>query len=63
MANNKGYFEFSDGHAWEQVERHSVLRLLDEGVEVYGINLVEETEHLIEDLDDYEAFEIFAIEV
>lgn len=58
----KEYITFSDGHKFEKVSETFTIHnwtLMD----IYGINVSEETEALIESLEDIADFECFGIEI
>lgn len=55
-------YTFSDGFAWEIVSKKEAKDIfLDDGV-VFGLNINEETEGMIEDEEDLDAYEVFAVE-
>lgn len=55
-------YTFSDGFAWEIVSKKEAKDIfLDDGV-VFGLNINEETEGMIEDEEDFDAYEVFAVE-
>jgi len=58
----KEYIAFSDGHKFEKVSEAFAMKNWAT-MEIYGINVSEETEALIESLEDIKRFECFGIEI
>jgi hypothetical protein len=56
------YITFSDGHKFEKVSETFTMENWAT-MEIYGINVSEETEALIESLEDIAGFECFGIEI
>ena len=61
--DNKGsLYRFSDGFTWKIVSKKEAKVLFNKNQEVFGLNTDEETEGVIEELSDLEAYEVFAVE-
>lgn len=55
-------YTFSDGFAWEIVSKKEAKDIFLDDRVVFGLNINEETEGMIEDEEDFDAYEVFAIE-
>lgn len=55
-------YEFSDGFQWEIVSKEQAKDMFNNNEGVFGLNINEETEGLIEDKEDLDAYEVFAVE-
>jgi hypothetical protein len=58
-----GIIKYSDGFKWRRVSKEEAEKLFDKGEEVYGLRIDEESEALIEDKSDIDAFSDFGTEL
>lgn len=54
-------YSFSDRSTWKIISKEDAKVLFNKNQEVFGLNIEEETEGVIEELSDLDAYEVFAV--